>query len=198
MRDLRADPRRRRRGDREPGWSVKGTFDAATELAEALPMTVVADLLGLGEHGRENMLRWAAATWETQGSTQRPAMPPACRSSAEFIDFAMTEAVPGKLVPGSWADQLYAAADRGEVAKEQCPFLMIDYVTPSLDTTIYAISNAVRLFAENPDQWDLLRANPGLISSAVNETLRLESPVPHFTRACDRGPPARRRAAAHR
>jgi cytochrome P450 len=159
----------------------QGTFDAATELAEALPMTVVADLIGLGEHGRDNMLRWAAATWEAQGplNDRTAAGGPVV---AEFIEFAMTEAVPGKLVAGSWADQLYAAADRGEIPREQCPFLMLDYVTPSLDTTIYAISNAVRLFAEHPDQWDRLRGDIGLISSAINETLRLESPVPHFTR----------------
>jgi len=33
--------------------------------------------------------------------------------------------------------------------------MMIDYLGPSLDTTIFAITNAVWLFANNPDQWDL-------------------------------------------
>ena len=59
---------------------------------------------------------------------------------------------------------------------------MIDYVTPSLDTTIYAVSNAVRLFAEHPEQWDLVRSDPTMIPHAINETLRLESPVQQFTR----------------
>jgi cytochrome P450 len=60
--------------------------------------------------------------------------------------------------------------------------MMIDYVTPSLDTTIYAVSNAVRLFAEHPEQWDLVRSDPTMIPHAINETLRLESPVQQFTR----------------
>jgi hypothetical protein len=33
-------------------------------------------------------------------------------SSQGMIHFAMTEAVPGKLDPGGWADQLYTAAAR--------------------------------------------------------------------------------------
>jgi len=52
----------------------------------------------------------------------------------------------------------------------------------SLDTTIYAVSNAIRLFAEHPDQWEVLRADSSLIPHAINETLRLESPVQQFTR----------------
>ena len=46
---------------------------------------------------------------------------------------------------------------------------MLDYITPSLDTTILAITNAIALFAEHPDQWDLLRADRSLIPHAINE-----------------------------
>jgi cytochrome P450 len=156
-------------------------FDVVTELAEHLPMAVVSQLVGLGAHGRENMLRWARATWETQGVPNqrvRAAGP----AVAEFIGFAMTEAVPGLLDPDGWAAQLYRAADAGEVAPDRCPFMMLDYVTPSLDTTIHAVSNAVRLFAEYPEQWTALRNDPTLMPHALNETLRLESPVQQFSR----------------
>ncbi|MFF3568120.1 cytochrome P450 [Nocardia jiangxiensis] len=60
--------------------------------------------------------------------------------------------------------------------------VMLDYITPSLDTTILAITNTIALFAEHPDQWDLLRADRSLIPHAINESLRLESPVPQFSR----------------
>jgi cytochrome P450 len=159
----------------------RGTFDAATDLAEHLPMTVVSQLVGLGEHGRANMLRWAAATWESQGPPNQRALD-AGPVVEEFISFAINEAVPGKLEPDGWAAQLYAAADAGDLPRDKCPFMMVDYVTPSLDTTIYAVSNAIRLFAEHPDQWDLLRAEPSLVPHAINETLRIESPVQQFTR----------------
>jgi cytochrome P450 len=38
------------------------------------------------------------------------------------------------------------------------------------------------LFATHPEQWDAVRADPSLIGNAINEVLRLESPVQRFTR----------------
>jgi len=160
---------------------AKGRFDAATELAEHLPMTVVSELVGLGEDHRGRMLEWAAAIWDVQGPADErfaAAMP----LVEEFLGFAANEAVPGKIDPDGWAAQLYTAADRGELPRDKCPVMMLDYVTPSLDTTILGITNMVALFAEHPDQWDLLRADRSLIPHAINESLRLESPVPQFSR----------------
>jgi cytochrome P450 len=164
---------------------AKGRFDAATELAEHLPMTVVSELAGLGPGNRERMLEWAAAIWDVQGPANErftAAMP----LVEEFLGFAANEAVPGKIEPNGWADQLYQAADRGELPRDKCPVMMLDYVTPSLDTTILGITNTIALFAEHPDQWDLLRADRSLIPHAINESLRLESPVPQFSRVLTR------------
>jgi cytochrome P450 len=159
----------------------RGRFDAATELAEHLPMAVVSDLVGLPDRGRLKMLEWAAAIWNVQGPANErftSSMP----AVDEFLAFATQEAVPGNIDPDGWAAHLYQAADRGEMPHDKCPVMMLDYVTPSLDTTILAITNTVRLFADHPDQWDLLRADRSLIPHAINESLRIESPVPQFSR----------------
>ncbi|MFD5459931.1 cytochrome P450 [Streptomyces olivaceus] len=160
----------------------QGRCDVVTELAEYLPMTVVSDLVGLPEHGREKMLEWAAAIWNTQGPADERAAA-AGPAVEEFMSFAMNDAVPGKIDPDGWAAQLYEAADRGEISTDKCPMMMLDYVTPSLDTTILAIANMVALFARHPDQWDLLREDRSLIPHAINESLRLETPVPQFSRS---------------
>lgn len=159
----------------------RGSFDAATELAEHLPMTLVSELVGLGEGHRGRMLEWAAAIWDVQGPVNdrfTAAMP----LVEEFLAFAATEAVPGNITPDGWADQLYQASDRGELPREKCPVMLLDYVTPSLDTTILAITNTVALFAAHPDQWDPLRADRSLVPHAINESLRVESPVAQSTR----------------
>ena len=159
----------------------RGRFDAATELAEYLPMTVVSDLVGLPDRGRAKMLEWAAAIWDVQGPAGErftDAMP----LVEEFLAFADNDAVPGNIDPEGWAAQLYRAADRGELPREKCPVMMLDYVTPSLDTTILAITNTIALFARHPEQWALVRSDRSLIPHAINESLRLESPVPQFTR----------------
>jgi cytochrome P450 len=78
--------------------------------------------------------------------------------------------------------RIQRAAERGEIERSRCPMLFIDYLAPSLDTTISAIGNAVWLFATHPDQWLLLREDPDRIKGAFNEVLRLESPISCFTR----------------
>lgn len=159
----------------------RGRFDAATELAEHLPMTVVSSLVGLPDQGRAKMLEWAEAIWNVQGPANErfaEAMP----AVGEFLSFANNDAVPGNIVPNGWADQLYQSADRGELPREKCPVMMLDYVTPSLDTTILGITNAIALFAKHPDQWDLLRSDRSLIPHAINESLRIETVVPQFSR----------------
>jgi cytochrome P450 len=160
---------------------AQGRFDVATELAEHLPSTVVSKLVGLGEGHRGKMLEWAAAIWDVQGPANErfhAAMP----QVEEFLGFAQHEAVPGNIDPDGWAAHLYQAADRGEMPREKCPVMMLDYVTPSLDTTILGITATIGLFAAHPEQWDLLRADRSLIPHAINESLRMETSVPQFTR----------------
>jgi len=158
-----------------------GTFDAATDLANHLPVTVVSNLVGLPEKGRERMLVWGEGLFNCIG-------PMNDRTIASFpvleemMDYATNEAVPEKLKPGSWAEGIHAAVARGEVPAQACPAMMIDYMGPSLDTTICAIGNAVWLFANNPDQWDLVREDPRLMPSAVNEVLRYDAPIQDFSR----------------
>ena len=158
-----------------------GRFDAATELAQHLPLAVVSKLVGLGEEHSNHLLTWAEAIWDVQGpANQRfqDAMP----QVEEFLAFSQNDAVPGQIDPAGWAAHLYQAADRGEMPHDKCPVMMLDYVAPSLDTTILAITSTIALFARHPDQWEQLRADRSLIPHAINESLRLETPVPQFTR----------------
>lgn len=160
---------------------AKRSFDAATEFAQHLPVTIVSELVGLPEEGRERMLVWAQANFDCFGPmNQRTA--DAFPIVDEMVRYAFTECVPGKLKPDGWAARIWAAADRGEIRPEQCPVMMNDYMGPSLDTTIFATQAAIRLFAENPDQWDIIRETPSLIPNAVNEVIRIESPIQNFSR----------------
>jgi cytochrome P450 len=160
---------------------AKGRFCAAAELATYLPVTIVSNAVGLPEEGRERMMQWSIGMFNCFGPLNeraRYAMP----LLSEMMHYACTHAVPGKLKPGSWAEAIHDAAAAGEVPAEAVPVMMIDYIGPSLDTTIFAISSGVWLFAQHPDQWDLVRDDPSLISSAINEILRIEAPIQGFSR----------------
>jgi len=160
---------------------AQGSFDAAAELAHHLPLAIVSNLVGLPEVGRERMLVWAAALFNCIGPRNERTVS-AFPVLEEMVGYASTQAVRGKLKPGSWAEALRDAADRGEIPREALPVMMIDYMAPSLDTTIFAITSAVWLFAQHPDQWDLVRQHPSLIPGAMNEVLRMEAPIQDFSR----------------
>ena len=161
--------------------TAAGTFDAATDLAHHLPVMVVSNLIGLPEAGRERMLVWAEEMFNSFGPLNDRTVA-AFPVLEEMMDYVTNEAVPAKLRPGSWADGLHAAVARGEVSAQACPAMMVDYLGPSLDTTIFAISTAVWLFANHPEQWDLVRDDPLLMPSAVNEVLRYDAPIQGFSR----------------
>jgi cytochrome P450 len=160
---------------------ARGSFDAATELAQYLPVTIVSNLVGLPEDGRERMLDWAAANFECFGPINDRTIR-AFNVVEEMVTYAFTQCTREKLKPDGWARAIWDAADRGEIPKEKPPLMMNDYMGPSLDTTIFATSSAVWLFAKHPEQWDMLRQDEALIPNAINEVLRLESPLQGFSR----------------
>src|ERR1700732_1905428 len=85
----------------------------------------------------------------------------------EMMHYAKTQAVRGKLKPNSWAEAIADAVDRGEVDQAARPAMMIDYMGPSLDTTIYAIASGVWLFAKHPEEWRKICESPSCVPSAI-------------------------------
>jgi len=164
---------------------AKQAFCAVTELATALPVDIVASAVGLPEEGRERMLIWAERMFNCFGPLNDRSRA-AFRVLKEMMSYATAKAVRGKLKPGSWAEGIIDAVDRGEVDEAARPVLMIDYMGPSLDTTIHAIANGVWLFAQHPGEWRKVCADPARVSSALNEILRMESPIQGFSRLLTR------------
>ncbi|MCF6390955.1 cytochrome P450 [Mycobacterium sp. MBM] len=157
------------------------TVDAVADLATALPLAVVPDLVGWPRDEREYLLDWAAATFDILGPLNRQALRAVPRS-LQMLRFARRVVRERNVLPGSMAHELLTAVDEGRLTADEVPPLLIDYIGPSLDTTISAISSALYLFATHPEQWQLLRDDPALIPRAINEVVRYESPLRAFTR----------------
>lgn len=151
------------------------------DLATALPMAVVPDLVGWPQATREHLLRWGGATFDLLGPLNGRAVK-AVPGGLGMMQYAHSVARRRSVLPGSMGDDLLRAADAGTLAHGECPALMIDYLGPSLDTTLSAIASALHLFATHPEQWRLLRNDPSLIPNAFNEVVRFESPLRAFSR----------------
>jgi len=150
------------------------------DLSQYLPLTIVSKLVGVPEAARQNMLVWAAAAFNDLGPAneiKQQALP----RIAGILDF-VANCERDQLTPGSWGAQLYEAADREEIPHDVAGQMITDYVAPSLDTTIAGTASLLRLLAENPDQWRLIKDDPSLIRNTIDETLRLQSPIRGFSR----------------
>ncbi|OBJ61168.1 monooxygenase [Mycobacterium asiaticum] len=159
----------------------RGTVDAVADLATALPLAVVPDLVGWPRDERDHLIAWGGATFDVLGPLNRQAIQ-AIPRSVQMLRFARRVVRERSVLDGSMAHELLRAADDGKLAHAECPALMIDYIAPSLDTTISAISNAIYLLATHPEQWRLLKRDPGQVPNAINEVLRYESPLRAFGR----------------
>lgn len=154
-------------------------FDAVADFASGLPISVVADLVGVRVDSRQ-MLTWAAGTFDVLGPANRRSLA-TMRHGLGLLSYTQRLSR-AKVVPGSWAASVFDAADRGEISAVEARAMVIDFVAPSLDTTILATAYLLWLLSENPEAWQAIRADQDLIGAAVVEAVRLASPIRGFTR----------------
>ncbi|MFC3655979.1 cytochrome P450 [Xanthomonas hyacinthi] len=161
-------------------------IDAITELAAGFPLMIVADLIGLPENERDDLLNWADAVFNTFGPENERTLCAWDKFGALWEYIGRLDKNPEILRPGSMGREIYEAAERGEIRPEQAGRLMSAFLAAGLDTTIASIGNFVWLFGRHPETWDSVRANPASIPHAFNEVLRFESPVLAFRRTVAR------------
>ncbi|MEM6626148.1 MAG: cytochrome P450 [Pseudomonadota bacterium] len=157
-----------------------GWFEGVNSLAQFLPVSVISHLVGIPEDGRKNMLRWASSNFNLLGPNLEN-LEQDLETLKEINEF-LANVQPDSMKEGSWADDLFKASERGELDIFEARGALATYVLPSLDTTIFAKANLIYNLGANPDQWEKLKADPSLISSAVYEGVRHSATVRGFTR----------------
>jgi hypothetical protein len=81
------------------------------------------------------------------------------------------------MLPGGFGEKIYQAEDAGDFDKGTAQFHVRTFFRAGVDTTIAGVGSTLKLLAENPGQFALVKANPTLIKGAFEEALRLESPA---------------------
>ncbi|WP_419865012.1 cytochrome P450 [Candidatus Poriferisodalis sp.] len=160
-------------------------FCAVKDFASHLPVKVVTDLVGLPPEGREQMLDWAAATFQMIGPMNARAAKsiPRIQGMQKYIQTVAY----AHMTPGGWAARTQDAVSEGRISADEGRAMLIDFIAPSLDTTILAAAHMFWELARNPEAYEALRADPDLVPSAVNEAVRMSSPIRGFTRSAETG-----------
>ena len=162
--------------------AARGGMDVVEGFAAALPIQLIGDMLGVPPDERGPLRAWSLAilgALEPEPGVER--LVAGNRAVEEFKAYlrrliAERRRRPGT-DPGEILSALLAAEDAGDRLTEvellhQCIFLL----NAGHETTTNLIANAVAMLLEHPAEWGRLRAAPALLTSAVEEFLRYQSP----------------------
>lgn len=163
----------------------RGSFDAIADLAEAFPMKVFPDAIGIRPDGREHLLAWSTFVFNAFGP-ENDILIGSRAAGLAAQPWIMASCAREALRPDSLGMMIYEMADAGELTQEEALHLVRPFLTAGVDTTINGIGNALHALAGHPDEWQKLRAKPELARNAFEETLRYDAPVQTFFRTTSR------------
>jgi cytochrome P450 len=156
-------------------------FDGVADLAEAYPLKVFPDAVGISEEGRENLLPYGSMVFNSFGP-RNDLFSAATANAGPVRDWIMSKCSRAALAPGGLGMQIFEAVDAGELTEDEAGMLVRSFLSAGIDTTVYGLGNALYLMARYPEQWSILREKPNLIRGAFEEVLRFEAPVQSFFR----------------
>ncbi|WP_210586185.1 cytochrome P450 [Streptomyces sp. GESEQ-35] len=146
-----------------------GGAELRREVAGPLAVAVVAESLGLVDADAKAVLSWydAIVSAVSDITAGRPANP----AGAAAFD-QLRGSVEATVAAEADASLLVAAAERLKLPEVVANAAVLMF--GGIETTEGMIANAVRHVLADPAQLALLRADPGLVDAAIEESLRLE------------------------
>ncbi|MGR6520320.1 cytochrome P450 (plasmid) [Rhodococcus erythropolis] len=150
-------------------------LDAYHDIAARYVLKVFPDVLGLPTEGRDLLLKFGDAVFNAFGPQTEHHFEK-MRNGAPALDWVEANMKRELQSHGGIGWQLYAAADEGIISETEAEQLLKAVLGAGFDTTIFGISGTLRAFADNPDQWQLLRARPELVEAAFEEGIRMYPP----------------------
>jgi len=172
------------------GLVARGGGDIVAELFKPLPSMVVAHYLGVPEADRGRFDGWTDAI-VAASSSGRP--DGAAEATAEMLGYfaALIERRRAEVSAGKASEDTVSHLVAAGVGDDDAGLLSIlayvfTMVTGGNDTTTGALGGAVQLLAQHPEQRAELTRDPSLVKDAVEEFLRLTSPVQGLARTTTR------------
>jgi cytochrome P450 len=155
----------------------RGEMDLVDEFAFPLPITVIAELLGIPVADRDRFRRWTNAI-------VTPALTPEdmaqfSASADEFVAYLRELFARRRSTPGDdLISALLQVEEGGDTLSEEELFSMVVLlVIAGHETTVSLIGNAVLALLLHPDQREALESDPTRMSHAIEELLRYDGPV---------------------
>jgi cytochrome P450 len=157
-----------------------GIRDLIADLAEPIPVAVIAELLGVPEADRHLLRPWSRAIvamfeLEPDAAGTRAAV----RASSEFRTYLLELAAARRRAPGE--DLLSGLVEVG-LSDDELVATAVLLLNAGHEATVNALGNGVLALLQRRSEWERLAAGPSLLPGAVEELLRFDTPLQLFRR----------------
>ena len=152
-------------------------FDLIDDYAYPLPLTVIAEMLGIPEEDYDRFRIWSQASVTfvpgQQSSQEHNEL------LQEFAEYLRHLAAVKRESPGDdlLSGLVQAETDGDKLSENELISMMFLLIVAGHETTVNLIANGMLLLFEHPDQRQRLREHPELLKSAIEEMLRFYGPV---------------------
>lgn len=186
-----------------------GRCDFVASIAVPLPLHLIAEMIGIPESERENFHEWSDAMMRADGHYDDPEIMGQAGRAAQAYSALVGEIIEKRRCDprddlisaligakndgliGQFdleSDQRTAASSEEvfELANDELVMVLITLMVAGNETTRNALSGCVEILIRNPEIRDRLVAEPEAIPDAVEEFLRIVSPVHSFARTATR------------
>jgi cytochrome P450 len=162
----------------------QGEMDVITDLAVPLPGWVIAEMLGVPPEDQPSFTLWSRdqlRVYDRPGTSGEriPIMRQGQASMLEMKAYLEAVIAARRAEPRddliTYLVQAEEAGDR--LSTDELVIMIIALLVGGNNSTAHLIGNAILTLARHPEALEQLRANPDLITTAVEEVLRFESPV---------------------
>jgi cytochrome P450 len=163
-----------------------GEFDLIGAIAEPLPVTVIAELLGIPEDDRHRLRPWSSdicLMYELDPSEASART--AVRASVEFSDYLRDLLAIRRRSPGDdLISGLLAVVDEGgdRLTEDELIGTCVLLLNAGHEASVNGAGIGWWSLFRNPDQLERFRADPDLAATAIDELLRYDTPSALFER----------------
>jgi cytochrome P450 len=159
----------------------QGTMEVVSDLALPLPSLLTGEMLGLPRKRSDDLKRWSDDLFRLVGAGVASddlvtASHQGLRECREYFAEVVEERRRSR--GDDLISQLVVAADQDpEITKDELIAVCATLMAGSYETTTHLIANGLFALLTHPDQMKLLKDQPSLIESAVEELIRYNGPA---------------------
>lgn len=156
-----------------------GSGDFVTDVACELPLQAIAELLGIPQEDRHKIFEWSNQMigYDDPEYDVEP-----MSAAMELLSYSMAMADERKKCPMDdiVTKLVHAEVDGGHLSSDEFGFFVMILAVAGNETTRNSITHGMLALMENPDQWELYKAERP--KTAPDEIVRWATPVTVFQR----------------